>query len=213
MVAIATDLASCGGFQLLRPRGLRGSRGGNGGQRERSCSGREIGEHLEQQLSARNAGEVAGTLPRRKGGRARPHLDESHFVSAVSLLGRFLPRPDYQLLTALLLKRVPLTTLAGLMGVDRGVVRRRVARLLARITAPEFYYITMGHVELSDSDRSVAELCYVQGVSLRECAKRLNISFGMVRGAAVRIRGTVARARARDRAVKGTATLSGSEAA
>jgi len=102
-----------------------------------------------------------------------------------------LAAPDRELLRAIYVVGQDVSDVANLLGVCARVLRRRVKRLLARISTREFALVQREGSRLPPTRRRVATAMFVEGKSLRETAVELKLSLHTVRRHADAIRAIV----------------------
>lgn len=92
-----------------------------------------------------------------------------------------LPAQDRTLVRLVYHEGRSVSELAGLMGVSARTLRRRVRRLTTRVLSPRFLFVLSHQGKWSVTRRRVAEACVLGGMSLREAARALDLSFHTVR--------------------------------
>lgn len=93
----------------------------------------------------------------------------------------WLPDSDRAVLEAVFGEGKTVTEVAVLMGCPPRALRRRVRRLLDRVLAHRFVFVTSRIDGWPPTRRRVATACVIEGCSLRDAAKRLGISLYSVR--------------------------------
>jgi len=126
----------------------------------------------EPRLSPRVDVEHASDLRRR---HARSMIER-----LVEMAGA-LPKSDRVLIETLYRDGRSASELAAIRGEDARAIRRRVRRLVRRVLSPEFRFVAMHKHEWPRTRRAVAEICVIEGRSLRDAAASLGTSLHAVR--------------------------------
>lgn len=74
-----------------------------------------------------------------------------------------------------------IASVAVLLGCDERKVRRRVKRLVARLGSAPFLYVLSHRHTWPSSRRRVAEACFLRGLSIRQAADELKLTYHAVR--------------------------------
>ena len=102
-----------------------------------------------------------------------------------------LPPGDAALLESIYGDGRSVTSLAPMLGCDVRKLRRRVKRLVARLHSPEFTFVISHRHKWTPSRRRVAEACFIRGLSIRQAARDLNLTYHTVRRHAEALRALV----------------------
>lgn len=129
------------------------------------------------------AGRVGGLqaqVPAATGIDLRRHRRREEVEVVLSRV-EYLPPSDRALLVAIFQGGQSAAQVARLLKVDARIVRRNVRLLTARVLAPEFGYVIRRRERWSRVRQQVGQLCFVEGVSLREAARAMSQSVYAVR--------------------------------
>jgi DNA-directed RNA polymerase specialized sigma24 family protein len=92
-----------------------------------------------------------------------------------------LPPADSTLLQSIYGDGRSISSLAPMLGCDVRKLRRRVHRLVSRISSPEFIFVMSHRHRWTASRRRVAEACFVRGLSIKQAAAELSLTYHTVR--------------------------------
>lgn len=92
-----------------------------------------------------------------------------------------LPRDDAGLLQCIYGDGRSISALAPMLGCDARKLRRRVRRLVERVNSNEFVFVLSYRQNWTPSRRRVAEACFIRGLSIRQAASDLRLSYHTVR--------------------------------
>jgi len=107
--------------------------------------------------------------------------DRQDAARRISSLADWLPPADAALLHAVYSAGQSVTELARIAGLSPPALRRRVRRLAARVLSEKFLFVARHLGGWPPTRRRVARLCVLEGVSMREAARRLGLSLHTVR--------------------------------
>src|SRR5262245_4586195 len=96
-------------------------------------------------------------------------------------LARHLPPDDQGLLQTIYERNVPIQMAARMLGEDHRTVRKRVRRLVSRLTSPLFRFVVSHRLEWPPHRRAVAEAVLLRGQAQRHTATDLGLSVHRVR--------------------------------
>lgn len=122
----------------------------------------------------------------RSRGRGRMAPVESRAIgrddaARLARLAECLPGPERALTTAVYVDGVSIRAAAAFFGVREWDVRRRLARLKARMCSEPFALAMRLAADGPDATGRVAWACFVEGLSIRGAAAKLNMPIAMVR--------------------------------
>lgn len=122
----------------------------------------------------------------RSWGRGRLAPVESRAIgrddaARLARLAECLPGPERALTTAVYVDGVSIRAAAAFFGVREWDVRRRLARLKARMCSEPFALALRLAADGPDATGRVAWACFVEGLSIRGAAAKLNMPIAMVR--------------------------------
>jgi DNA-directed RNA polymerase specialized sigma24 family protein len=92
-----------------------------------------------------------------------------------------LPPFERSMVEAIYLRRMTATAVAREMRVQPRTVRRVVREAVRRVLSPLFAYVLQHREGWTGHRRQVAQLCHIEGMSLRAAAKVIGISFHTIR--------------------------------
>jgi DNA-directed RNA polymerase specialized sigma24 family protein len=92
-----------------------------------------------------------------------------------------LPQADRVLLKAVFGDGRSTAEVARMRGVSPRTVAHQVRRLSRRVLSPEFAFVVAKRRAWSRSRARVATLCFIQGCSIRDAARKTRLSFHAVR--------------------------------
>lgn len=99
----------------------------------------------------------------------------------VSLWADFLADSDRAVLHAVFLHNLQIRAIAAASKTSPDVLRKRIRRLLQRITASEFQFLARNIAILPPPTKAIAQLCILQGRSIGEAASELRLTPNYVR--------------------------------
>lgn len=100
----------------------------------------------------------------------------------------FLAPDDRALIYAVFRDLIPVAAIARAAGVSAPHMRRRVRRLLLRLFTPRYIWVISARNAWTPERRRIADAAFLQGLSQRAIAKRLQISLPRVRAALCALR-------------------------
>ena len=104
------------------------------------------------------------------------HHARTQRAAHLCALARELPPDERALVLARFSDGRSGAQISALIGCDRHLVERRLRRLVARLSTPEFAYLAPRLNLFDDAQRSIARACIIEGRSIRSAAAHLNIS-------------------------------------
>ena len=107
--------------------------------------------------------------------------DSTQAHDEVTLWADFLADPDRAILHSIFLHNVQIRTLAASGRTAADTLRKRIRRLLQRISSIEFQFIARNLAVLPPPTRAIAQLCILQGRSISEAAAELRLAPNYVR--------------------------------
>jgi len=102
-------------------------------------------------------------------------------VEQILARASWLPESDRAVLEAVFREGKTVAEVAALIGCPARALRRRVRRLLDRVQAPRFVFVTSRLDGWPPTRRRVARACVIEWCSLRDAARQLGISLYAVR--------------------------------
>jgi transposase InsO family protein len=100
---------------------------------------------------------------------------------------------DRELLKSVLLDGLPVSRVSRLMGQPAVLLRRRVRRLLNRLQSPEFLAAARSLPHLDGRQGGLARMILCQGLSLRQAARILHISYFEARTKLMEVNAVISR--------------------
>lgn len=99
----------------------------------------------------------------------------------IAALASHLSAPERDLLIAIYREGLSIRTVAQLQSIDHWELRRRVARLIKRLSTPTYLVAAQLPDDLDPTCRAVARECFIEGRTVRDAAARLNLTLYSVR--------------------------------
>lgn len=118
--------------------------------------------------------EAAGNADLRRS-TTRPLIDSIRDRS------RHLPPPEQALICEVFEHGRPIAVVAESRGEDPRKLARRVRRITGRLLDPRFVFVAEHRARWRPTQREVASLCVIEGLSIRQAATKLNLSPHTVR--------------------------------
>lgn len=111
------------------------------------------------------------------------HVEDPKAAHAewVCQLAEHLPGPERELVLSVFRQGRPVNELAELMRVPTESLRRRLRRVINRLTSPEYAFVAARRREWPPSLRAVATAVILEGKSLRAAERELRLSMHVVR--------------------------------
>ena len=107
--------------------------------------------------------------------------DTTQAHDEVTLWADFLADTDRAILHSIFLHNIQIRTLAASGQTAADTLRKRIRRLLQRISSIEFQFIARNLAVLPPPTRAIAQLCILQGRSISEAASELRLAPNYVR--------------------------------
>lgn len=130
--------------------------------------------------SARRASRIVPDLADFDRAHGTPN-PKAEYAAWVCELAQHLPPSERELVYSVFQHGRPLRELAKLLRLSDESLRRRLRRLIARISTPEFAFVALRRGEWPASLRDVATAIVIEGKSLRATQRDLRISMHAVR--------------------------------
>jgi DNA-binding CsgD family transcriptional regulator len=106
---------------------------------------------------------------------------KAEYAKWVCQLAAHLPDSERELLMTIFGQGRPTHEVANLMGISTNTLRRRVRKLIARISLPAFAFVALRRGEWPARLRDVATSSIIEGKSLRVTSTELSLSMHTVR--------------------------------
>ncbi|MGE3106857.1 MAG: hypothetical protein AB7G11_05000 [Phycisphaerales bacterium] len=102
-------------------------------------------------------------------------------VERITSRAQWLPRADRELILAVFNDGKRTKDLAALMSVSPRVLRSRVRRLVRRVTSEQFQFAALHHETWPAGMKRAAEACIFAGLSIKDAARELGLTYHGVR--------------------------------
>lgn len=99
----------------------------------------------------------------------------------VTLWADFRADTDRAVLHSIFLHNMQIRSIAAAGRTSADTLRKRIRRLLQRITSTEFQFIAKNLAVLPPPTKAIAQLCILQGFSISEAAAKLRLTPNYVR--------------------------------
>ncbi len=107
--------------------------------------------------------------------------EASYAQDEVSLWADFLADADRAVLQSVFLHNMQIRSIAAAGKTSADTLRKRIRRLLQRITSADFQFIARHLDVLPPPTKAIAKLCILQGFSISQAAEKLRLAPNYVR--------------------------------
>jgi len=145
-----------------------------------AASSAEVAQHTALQVLTDDplAQDATSTISQLCDLRRSHHRD---VVDRIVERAQALPPRERAMVEGVYLRRASAVEIGKELDIPPRIVRRDVRATVRRLMAPVFGYVLVHRDRWSGHRRQVAQLCFIEGISLRAAASMIGLSFHKVR--------------------------------